>query len=237
MEGQELIQTKTNKKYIKYILAILFGASFFSFEFVPNFSDNYYKAEAKAQEAKKMNAIALSKVKDYAKGTAIYNDYLKANKKKKEVFANYNNIVDKEKVFGFKSFHIFWERFVFTLMIFIYSIYNLFRSFYFERKNVGSKLMHFFVINFCMFYFFWIFQQFQDFSKLTYYLLTIISSAVIVFVVYFITKYQEHYINVLKRNYRDLAFFSILNTKKEKQKEVFELIEKNIDEKEKFSIE
>lgn len=219
---QQLIQAKT-RNYILYGLALLFGASFFSFEFFPNFSEDYYIAEKQAKEAKRINAIALSKVKEYARGTQVYRDYIKANNQKKEVFKHYNSVIEEEKVFGFNSFQLFWERFTFTLMIFIYAIYNLFRSFYLESKNIGSKLMHFFVINFCVFYFFWIFQKFQDFSKITYYLVTFISSIAVFTMIYLMTKYRDRYINKLKETISRLVAFSFLHTKQEKKQEMLQM--------------
>lgn len=217
--------TKT-RKYLRYIFALVLGISFYSFEFIPDFSEQYYSAEKEAEEAKDMNSVALANVKNYAKGSDVYNAYLKANKRKKEVFKNYDAIVENEKIFGFNSLHFFWERLGLFLGFFLYALYNLYRSFYFERKNLGNKVLHGFIISVCIFYFFWIFQQFQDFNKITYYLMTIISAAIVVLAVSLITKYQDHYINRLKKNIRDLVAFTFVNTKQEKKEEMIETLEK-----------
>jgi hypothetical protein len=202
------------------------GISFYSFEFIPDFSEQYYSAEKEAKNAKNINSIALAKVKDYAKGTEVYNAYLEVNKRKKEVFENYNAVVENEKVFGFKSLHFFWERLGLFLGFFMYALYNLYRSFYFERRNAGNKILHGFIISVCVFYFFWIFQTFQDFSKITYYLITILSAAVVVLAVSLVTKYQDHYINKLKKNIRDLVAFTFVNTRQDKKDEMIETLEK-----------
>ena len=221
-EDQLLIRTRT-KKYLKYFFALILGTLFYSFEFIPNFSDREYGAEKQVKEAKKINAIALSKVKEYAKGSQAYQDYIKANNQKKEVFKHYNSVIEEEKVFGFNSFQLFWERFGLFLGFFIYALHNLFQSFYFERKNLGNKVLHGFIISVCMFYFFWIFQKFQDFSKVTYYLMTFASAGIVVLAVYLITKYQDHCINKLKETVSRLAAFSFLHTKQEKKPEMLEL--------------
>lgn len=225
-EEQPSIQTKT-KTYSKYFFAIIIGALFYSFEFLPSFSEDYYNAEKEAIQAKKLNAVALEKVKDYAKGTAVYDEYEEINNRKKEAFEKYNTAVENERFFGFKSFQLFWERLGLFLGILLYALFNLYRSFYFERKNLGNKIIHGFIISVCLFYIFWIFQAFQDFSKPTYYLMTFLSATVVVIAISMLTKYQNHRINSLKSKYKRLAFFSILNTREEKKKEVLDLIEKD----------
>ena len=182
MVGQPLTQTKT-KRFLRYIFALLLGFSFFSYEFLPNFSESYYKAQNEALEAKKLNTEALAQVKNYAKGTTAYENYLNANEHKKIAFQKFNRVKEDEKVFGFRSFQLFWERLGLFLGIFIYALYNLYRSFYFESENIGSKIIHGFIISVCMFYFFWIFQAFQDVTKITYYLMTFLSAGAIVFAV------------------------------------------------------
>ena len=102
-------------------------------------------------------------------------------------------------------------------------IFITFRSFYFERDNIGVKVLYTVMISLSIFKFFWIFQQFQDFSKITYYAMTLVSAAVVVLAVYLITKYQDHYINRLKEEVSRLAAFSFLHTKQEKKSEMLNL--------------
>lgn len=110
------------------------------------------------------------------------------------------------------------------LCFFIYALFNLIRSLYFERENIGSKIIHSIIIFGTIFYLFWIFQQFQDFSKITYYLVTFISAALVSIAVWLITKYEEHYINVLKSKYLNLVKFTFINTKEEKRKEMLSML-------------
>jgi len=107
--------------------------------------------------------------------------------------------------------------------LFIYALINLFRSFYFDRKNVGMKFLHGLIISVAIFYFFWMFDDYSDFSKATYYLMTFASAGVVVLAVYLITKYQDHYINKLKETVSRLVAFSFLHTKQEKKPEMLEM--------------
>ena len=81
-----------------------------------------------------------------------------------------------------------------------------------------------------MFYFFWIFQQFQDFSKATYYLMTFLSTVIIVFSVGLITKYQNHYINKLKADNLELSIHAIRYTVPGKKEEILKRLEKITEE-------
>ena len=88
------------------------------------------------------------------------------------------------------------------------------------------KVIHGFIISVCLFNFFWIFQQFQDFNKATYFLMIFASAAVVVFAVFLITKYQDHRINRLKKGQFELAKFTFKNTKPEKREEMLNTIER-----------
>lgn len=221
-ETPTLILTK-----IKYFLfALLLALSFYGFNFIKPFNENFYAAKENYNKVNNLNKKALKKIKDAVKGKEVYLNYLKVNSAKKAELKKYKSIVKSQEVLGFKSFHFFIERLGLFLGVFLYALYNLFRSFYFDRKNTGVKIIHGFIISVCMFYFFWIFQQFQDFNKATYYLMTIISAVVVVFAVHLITKYQDHRINRLKKGQFELAKFTFKNTKPEKREEMLDTIER-----------
>jgi hypothetical protein len=184
------------------------------------------------RSSKKERTKALSKVKELAKGSPEYVAYVEAASKTNLSYEKLKQVRKDDKFFGFSNKQQFFGEFGPMLCFFIYAIFNLFRSFYFERKNLGVKIFHGIIISGTLFYFFWIFQRFQDFSKATYYLMTFVSAGIIVLAVYLITKYQDHYINILKKNFRDLAIFSIKNTKEEKKEEALSLIKKITKEKE-----
>ncbi len=231
------IWTKINKQSILFLqwikseykiilFSLLLGTVFYSYQFIPEFSDRYHEANDNFQVAKKENTIALSEIKKIAKGTTEYVAYQKARQKKKESLDRFHEVKAEESVFGFKSSHFMLERFGIFFGFLMYAMYNLVRSFYFERKNKGSQFLHTFIISVCMFYFFWIFQTIQDFPKALYYLMTFLSAFIVYIIIKFITKYQDHYINKLKKNIKDLSVFMFLNTEKEKHPEMLETLEK-----------
>ncbi len=223
--------TRKNRKFVPYIIAVVCITAFYSFEFLENFSDEYTNALNNHAQKKKERTKALGKVKEYAKGSLVYEEYLKAKSEADIAWKEFKNIQKGEEVFGFKSLQLFLAEFGPMFCFFCYALFNLFRSFYFERKNVGMKVLHGLIISGTMFYFFWMFQQFQDFSKVTYYLMTFISAGVVVLAVYLITRYRNHYINTLKKNMLDLAKFTFLNTRSEKKGEMLNLMEKIVKEK------
>ena len=218
-EEKKLITTKVKP----YIIGLICIICFYSYEFINDYSDNYYISINNYKKAKDNRTEALNKVKEFAKGSIVYNKYLDKKSIAEKTWEKHNKIKKEEQFFGFKSLHFFWERFGLFLGIFVYALYNLFLSFSLERKNIGSKVIHGFIVSVCMFYFFWIFQQFQDFSKPTYYFMTFVSAAIIVFAVSLISKYQNLGTNKLKETISRLAAFSFLHTKQEKKPEMLEL--------------
>lgn len=200
-------------------------AFFFSFEFLPNFSEGFLVSKNNYQKEIDKRTKALNKVKEYAKGTKVYDEYIVAKKSVSNAKKEYYEYKKEEAVFGFRSFQLFMAEFGKFFCFFVYAMFNLFRSFYFERKNVGMKVLHGLILAGTIFYFFWIFQVSQDFSKPVYYFATLISAAVVVHAVLLITKYQDHYINRLKKKYLKIAKFTFLNTKPEKKEEMLEVLE------------
>lgn len=228
---EEKIQTTgRSKNYLPYLVAIICITSLYSFEFLNNFSDDYINALNSHKTEKKRRTNALNKVKEAAKETTEYQRYLEAKKTTDIAWENFNIQEKQESFFGFKSAQLFLAEFGPMFCFFCYALFNLFRSFFFERKNHGMKVLHGLIISGTMFYFFWIFQQFQDFSKATYYLMTFLSTVIIVFSVGLITKYQNHYINKLKADNLELSIHAIRYTVPGKKEEILKRLEKITEE-------
>ncbi len=218
--------TKKGKLLITYLVIILCGVMFYSHKFVAPHSKEYKTAQKNHINSKKKRTKALNLVKEYSKGSSEYNNYLLAKIETDKAWEKLKNIKKSEKVFGFRSLHDFLERFGLACFIFIYGMFNLIRSFYYDQKNFSSKLFHVFVISVGFFYFFWVFNKFQDFSKFTYFLVTIFSASFLALGVYLFTKYKQSYINSLKGDIREISRFTVLNTKPGKQKEMFSMFDK-----------
>lgn len=214
------------KNIITFLIAIICITSLYSFEFFQNFSKEYEHAKSEYQIEIDNVKNTLTEVKKEAKGSEAYNNYVKAKAQKSIAKKNYFNVKDKEQFLGFKSFQLFAAQFGPMLCFFIYILYMIFRAFYFDRKNVGVKVLHGLILTGPIFYFYWIFQPFQDVSKVTYYFMTFVSATVVVFAVFLITKYQDHRINRLKKGQFELAKFTFKNTKPEKREEMLTTIER-----------
>ena len=216
------ILTKNISKIPPYLVAVLCATSFYLFEFFPDSSSEYAIAKKEHIEAKKKRAIALKKVKKFAEGTDVYQQYLIEKEKTDRAWQTLLRVKSEERFFGFTNVKQFIGEFGTMLGFFVYALVNLFRSFYFEHRNIGMKFFHGLIISVTMFYFFWMFE-YSDFNKITYYAMTLVSAAVVVLAVYLITKYQDHYINRLKEKVSRLAAFSFLHTKQEKKSEMLNL--------------
>ena len=152
----------------------------------------------------------------------MYQQYLIEKEKTDRAWQTLLRVKSEERFFGFTNVKQFIGEFGTMLGFFVYALVNLFRSFYFEHRNIGMKFFHGLIISVTMFYFFWMFE-YSDFNKITYYAMTLVSAAVVVLAVYLITKYQDHYINRLKEKVSRLAAFSFLHTKQEKKSEMLNL--------------
>ena len=222
MTPTKRILTKNISKIPSYLVAVLCATSFYLFEFFPDSSSEYAIAKKEHIEAKKKRAIALKKVKKFAEGTDVYQQYLIEKEKTDRAWQTLLRVKSEERFFGFTNVKQFIGEFGTMLGFFVYALVNLFRSFYFEHRNIGMKFFHGLIISVTMFYFFWMFE-YSDFNKITYYAMTLVSAAVVVLAVYLITKYQDHYINRLKEKVSRLAAFSFLHTKQEKKSEMLNL--------------
>lgn len=207
------------------------GFFFYSYQFIPEYSGSFYKSKQLYQEKIDANNAALKKVKLSAKESESYKEYLMATAEKTAVKKEYFKVKENEKVFGFKSLRFFWERFSLFSGLLIYALVNLFRSFYFERKNTGIKILHTVILFNAVFNLLWVFNTFQDFSQICYLLAVLVIVIGLLTAVHFITRYQDHYINTLKSRILKLADFTIKNTKENKKAEMVRLLDSLKNEK------
>lgn len=201
--------------------------TYFSSEYIERYSESYMEAKKKYQSSIEGVSSALDVIKKEAEGTVAYANYKNAKKAKDKAKESFYKIKKSERFFGFKSIWNFLYEFGPTACFFVVFLVLLFRSFYFERDNIGIKFLLGVMLCLLIFKFYWIFQPFQDISKLSYYLMTIFTATLIVLAVSLITKYQENYINSLKSKYLNLVKFTFINTKPEKKKEMLDFLEEN----------
>lgn len=206
-------------------------ALYFSREFVEKYSENHLKIRKKYEKSIKDLKTLQNKIINEKKGTASFEEYLKAKQFYTALKKDYFSSKENEKVFGFlniKSFlfklgpNVFW----FGLILFC-----IYRSFYFERKNLGIKMLLTTALSLTLYEFYYIFQPVQDLSLFNYYLMGLSTSILITIAIYYNSKYQESYINVLKQRILKLADFTIKNTKENKKAEMVRLLDSLKNEK------
>ena len=73
---EKMTLTTKSSRVSLYLLAILSATSFYLFEFFPDSSSEYLIAQKEHTEAKKKRTIALNNLKEFAKGTEVYRQYL-----------------------------------------------------------------------------------------------------------------------------------------------------------------
>ena len=223
------IWTKTKRAFILIFCSLVIGGLYYSYIFIPKFSQEYLKAESEFLEAKKQNTIALSKVKKIAEGTPEYADYQLKLKDKKEKFNKYLSEKKEQKVFQFDSFHFFWEEFGGNTSKLLFAIWILILTFK-DRKRLpvwrfNSRV--FLITTFMstnMFTYFWIFQQFRDFSRATYFGLTLFLSYSLGFIVYFSLKANESLVKSLKKKLFNVSYHAIINCDEDKVEDMAKVI-------------
>ncbi|WP_159286692.1 hypothetical protein [Tenacibaculum maritimum] len=195
-------------------------------------SESYKKADEDFQLAKRRNSVALTHVKEYSKGTKVYEDYIRAHKIKKEAFNKRKREVENQKVFGFDSKHYFLERLgrnVADIFISIFAFFLIVR--YVPKKNnslvyFGSQLIVVSYLSTKLFVTFWIFQNFEDYSLMQYLLVTLFSSLIILVVVFYLIRFSKREEDNLLDVLMNLLRFTFKNTKPEKREEMLEMIKK-----------
>ncbi|CAL2095802.1 conserved membrane protein of unknown function [Tenacibaculum sp. 190524A02b] len=202
------------------------GVIFFSFEFIPNLSDEQFIAQTEFDNLKKQNTLALGKLKELTKDTSEYKEYISINKEKNLAYKKLKEIKESKKVFGFINLKIFLYHFGIAMCLFVYGVFNLFQSFYFERKNFSSKVLHGFIIFISLFKFYWVFQSYSDYSVFTYSIVSVFSLFILVLFVKLRTKYQDHNINRLRLYLYHISKKALLSANtEENRKEILNMVE------------
>lgn len=222
--------TKIKRLSLIILLPLLIGGFFYAHIFIKPNNGSYNEAEATFLKYKAANKKALNEVKHTALNTKEYATYKAVSEKKISALKKLNIIKEEQKIFGFKSLHFFMERFGDTTIKFLFSLYFLFITVKGASK-LNKWTFYGRVIIICAFMsttffsFFWIFQSFQDFSKITYYIITLLSA-------YFVFLATRIFVNrtktneeKLKAHLMEVAKFTFTNTKPEKRQEMINLMQ------------
>lgn len=214
-----------------YILFAGVLTFYFAHDFMSDYSEDYFIARNKFNSLKNENTTALNKVKELTEGTQTYKDYLVINKRKNKAYSELKDEIKENSFLGFKSIKFFVEKFFFIFLVFLYAVYNLFRSLYNDYNNKGLRFIHGAVLSVCLFNFFWIFNQFQNLNKITYILFTVFGAYSIVLGAYLISKRRRIYSDRLKDSMLKIAEKALVNSRPEKRDEMLEYINELSDRK------
>lgn len=214
----------TFKENFGYIIIVLCAISFYSYQFLDERSEVYSVALNSHKAAKKERTRINKEIIKKSKGTKLYDQFHTQNKKTNLLWNDFLKVKKNEQFFGFKTLKIFSKEFGVFFGFFMYALFNLYRSFRYERFNIGIKIYHSFIISVCVFYFFWIFQQFQDFSKPMYFLMTLAAAYFVFLAMHLLFKNKKTKEERLRANLMEVAKFTFKNTKPEKREEMLDLI-------------
>jgi hypothetical protein len=222
---KQILTRQVFKTVLPIVASFLIISLYFSREFVEKYSD-YHLSVKKQYE---INIDALKKIKAEivykSKGTPDYNKFLSAEKEYKAAKKKYLYSKKNERISGFLNMKSFLYKLGPNFFWFLLIIFFLYRSFYFERKNIGIKIILITALSLTLYEFYYIFQPLQDLSLFSYYIMGLTTSFLIYLAILYHAKYKDHYINILKQRILKLANFSILNTKEEKKSELINLLD------------
>ncbi|WP_407264958.1 hypothetical protein R5N98_13850 [Tenacibaculum maritimum] len=225
------IWTRTRKvlKYIALIILLLFF--FFSYRGITDFNSSYIAKKQRYIFFKKQNTSALYKVKQYAANTKVYKEYLVARENKAKALKEFKKEIKKHKFNGFANFHNFWERFGKNTAGFLFVLWVIYLVLFTGKPTDEITLIGRLAI--CttflftkVFTFFWLLQQFQDFSQFQYIVTALTFSIGILAILFFLFRNRKTKEEVLLEKLMITARFTFKNTKPEKREEMLEMIKK-----------
>ncbi len=214
-----------------YIALIISSIAFLTHQNIEEFSKEFIESKKAHKEAKNKRRKVVLAIIEASKGTELYNEFEKQDKITNDLWDKYKEVKKDEEVFVFISLRYFIERFGLMVAFSIYALYNLIKSHFRERKNIGSKVYHTYMLSIPFFYFFWMFQKFQDLSVAAYNLMTFISAILVTAAIWLITRYKKDSIQKLREQNFTISKLALRNAKPEKQEETFEVLKKIANDK------
>ncbi|CAA0163175.1 hypothetical protein [Tenacibaculum maritimum] len=233
--GEEIgiIQIWTrNRKVLKYIaLIILLLFFFFSYKAITPFNSSYIAKKQRYNFFKKQSVSALYKVKQYAANTKVYKEYLVARENKAKALKEFKKEIKKHKFNGFVNLHNFWDQFGKNTAGFLFVLWVIYLVLFTGKPTdeitlIGRLAICITFLFTKVFTFFWLLQQFQDFSQFQYIVTALTFSIGILAILFFLFRNRKTKEEVLLEKLMITARFTFKNTKPEKREEMLEMIKK-----------
>ncbi|WP_407267144.1 hypothetical protein R8G63_13310 [Tenacibaculum maritimum] len=186
-----------NRKVLKYIaLIILLLFFFFSYRGITDFNSSYIAKKQRYGSFKKQNTSALYKVKQYAANTKVYKEYLVVRENHDKALEEFKKEIKKHKFNGFANFHNFWERFGKNTAGFLFVLWVIYLVLFTGKPTdeitlIGRLAICITFLFTKVFTFFWLLQQFQDFSQFQYIVTALTFSIGILAILFFYLEIEK----------------------------------------------
>jgi hypothetical protein len=206
--------TEKVKFIIPFLIAVVCSIAFFSFSFFPAKTSAYLAAKKTHNAAKIKRTEALEKLKMIGKGTPEYARYYEEKVLTDKAWEELKRVKNEDRVFNFTNIQQFFGELGWVLGLFIYTLFNIFRV-SINGNDKGYLLLHLTINSISIFYAYWIFQPFQDISLISYYAAAFITTILLSYSIYIMSKYKFSDVGKLKSVIRDLFDFIIIDSKEE----------------------
>ncbi|SHJ44851.1 hypothetical protein [Aquimarina spongiae] len=181
-------------------MAVVCSIAFFTYEFIPQNSQEFKDALAAHKSAKAERTKALNALKKSQEGTPLYNEYYKQKVKTDRAFEAYRIAEQKEHFLAFDNLKQFLGEFGWALGLFIYSLFNVFVTFLRKEKKWPGEIALHGTLIFISFYFIAYCFKMKDFEAYQYIVSAFLMSCFIVTATYYLVRYKNQYISSLRRN-------------------------------------
>lgn len=189
--------------------------AFFVHEFFTPNSTEVEIARAEWAEAKALRTQHLEVLKEMAKGTAEYTQYLEAKVKTDQLFYKLNAAKQNQVFLGFNSFQQFLGEFGWAFGLLLIAMYLTVKDVSRNSKTLKAEmLINGSIFTIALFFIFWAIQPNKDYPKYMYVLFSILTSTIGCIGFYLLVKYKSSFVLSLKNIIRKQFDFLIVEAPK-----------------------
>lgn len=222
------VVTKKNNffnKYFHVLLAVVCTTAFFVHESIEDVPEPYLQAINQHISEKGKRTELLNILKDKFKDSPEYKSYYKQKLVTDKASEELVKVSKDISFLGFEDFQQFIGEIGWALGLFLYALFNFINTYTEpDRARKGKLFLHLTLLTISLYFIYWALYNYQDFEKTTYLLFSLGTSTVIATSVYFIVDKRYKQIKSYMSNIRDLIGFMLSNTKKEKESEMWDIL-------------
>lgn len=151
---------RNKKNIIYYLLAVICVTAFFAHETIASDSENISNATTVWETAKKKRTLALSSVKELAKGTKEHEIYVMEKENTQRAYDELLLKYEEAKFLNFNNFQQFLGELSWSLGLLIYALANFVIAIIEKKETVFGKIIfHCTIIYISLFYIGWAFRM------------------------------------------------------------------------------